>query len=430
MLFRGKDIPIKDSIYECVAMPPILKPYQEMTKKEAQTTFAWFMEYLDVRIHNMCVYLQFEGDYTPESLIELWKLIMQGYGVIPAKDFPMILTCAGLYWAETFRHQYPQLKWECLFDAPKRGYRNHPVLTGFVVDSIDPPYHPFFESERMIQEQIYRLRRKEADEEQLIRLFEIWSQYIPGHAAKAPRKDPLQLRQGNVSGQDTNHLPNSGSETRKMDEAALYELIGRMNFPEKMKSSKDSVRWHAHREAERISDPEVFPLLIKIIEDNQQKKSKNIRDAAYFIIGRLLKKSFDRKACCFMIQRIALEDDKEIISNILNRITYLNFPQDIDITPIVECAKSEKWLIRHSALRALGASATEQSRDALKFYLEQDDEKQYRYELVYANVSLGRIGTVSDIPLLEQHLHSRSPDIRNSAEHAIIQILSTDNRSL
>ena len=125
-----------------------------------------------------------------------------------------------------------------------------------------------------------------------------------------------------------------------------------------------------------------------------------------------------------MIQRIALEDDKVIISNILNRITYLNFPQDIDITPIVECAKSEKWLIRHSALRALGASATKQSKDALKFYLEQDDEKQYRYELVYANVSLGRIGTVSDIPLLEQHLHSRSPDIRNSAEYAIIQILS------
>lgn len=424
MLFRGKDIPIKDSIYECVAMPPVLKKtYQEMTKKEAQATFAWFMEYLDVRIHNMCVYLQFEGDFTPESLIELWRLIMQGYGVIPAKDFPMIITCAGLYWAETFRHQYPQLKWECLFDASKTGYRNYPVLTGFVVDAIEPPYHPFFEPERMIQEQVYRLRRKEADEEQLIRLFEIWSQYVPGHAAKTPRKDPLQLRQGNGSGQDTNGHLNNGS-TRKMDEAALYELIGRMNFPEKMKSSKDSVRWHALREAERISDPEVFPLLIKIIEDNQQKKSKDIRSAAYFIIGRLLQKSFDRKACCFMIQRIALEDDKDIISRALDLITYVNLPQDIDITTIVEFTKSEKWQIRLSALMALGASATKKSRDALKFYLNQDDEKMYRYELLYAIVSIGRIGTVSDIPFLMKHLQSRSPDIRNSAEYAIMKILS------
>ena len=125
-----------------------------------------------------------------------------------------------------------------------------------------------------------------------------------------------------------------------------------------------------------------------------------------------------------MIQRIALEDDKDIISRALDLITYVNLPQDIDITTIVEFTKSEKWQIRLSALMALGASATEQSRDALKFYLEQDDEKQYRYELEYANVSLGRIGTVSDIPLLEKHLHSRSPDIRNSAEYAIIQILS------
>ena len=59
MFFRGKEIPISESDYVSVAMPPVIdKPFGEMTKKEALSIFAWFMENLDARIHNMCVYLQ------------------------------------------------------------------------------------------------------------------------------------------------------------------------------------------------------------------------------------------------------------------------------------------------------------------------------------------------------------------------------------
>ncbi len=46
----------------------------------------------------------------------------------------------------------------------------------------------------------------------------------------------------------------------------------------------------------------------------------------------------------------------------------------------------------------------------------------FAYEMIYANASLGRIGNAEDIPLIEKHLHSRSPGIRESARFAIERI--------
>ncbi len=188
MLFRGKDVPIKDSDYVNVSMPPRGKVLGERTKKEALAYFDWFMENLEARIHNMCVYLQFEGDYTPESLIELWRLVMRSYGTIPEDEFNTIRSCAGLYLAETLRHTYPVLSWGCQLKGPKDLIdKNMPVLQGFVTES---GFRPNFEPENLICVQAVRITENWADEEQLIRLFEKFSQYVPGHVAKPPREDP------------------------------------------------------------------------------------------------------------------------------------------------------------------------------------------------------------------------------------------------
>ena len=208
----------------------------------------------------------------------------------------------------------------------------------------------------------------------------------------------------------------------EMTQEYLLDLINRMNTKDDARTSDLSVSWQAHREAEAISDPSAFPWLYGIVEANPGKKAGDVRDNAYFIIGKLLKNSFDREACEFLIQRLEVEDNKYVLSRMLDRITELTLPTEMDITPIVACSKSEKWLVRHSALCALGALATKQSREALAFYLEQDDEKQYRDEMIYANASLGRIGCAEDIPLIEKHLHSRSPAIRDSARFALERI--------
>ena len=140
-----------------------------------------------------------------------------------------------------------------------------------------------------------------------------------------------------------------------MNEEQLHELIGRMTVREQMVNSDVSISWHAHREAEKISDASVFPLLMKIVEDNRQKKQKKIRDAAYFIMGKVLVRTFSREACEFLIRQLETETDRNILSGILDRIKDLKLPADVDISLIIACTKPDTWDVRHSAIYALGA---------------------------------------------------------------------------
>lgn len=207
-----------------------------------------------------------------------------------------------------------------------------------------------------------------------------------------------------------------------MNEEQLYDLISRMTIKEKVLSSDESVSWHAHREAEKITDESLFPVLMKIVDDNRQKKNKDIRNAAYFIIGVMLRNSFNKEACSFLIQQLRTETDKYVIESILDRLAAVSIPEEIDISLIIECSKNDKWQIRQSALNALGSSSTKESKEALSYYLNQEDEKKYEYEIVYSNASLGKIGTKKDIPLLQKHASSRKRDIRESAKFAIDSI--------
>lgn len=87
-----------------------------------------------------------------------------------------------------------------------------------------------------------------------------------------------------------------------------------------------------------------------------------------------------------------------------------------------EMAFYEKPRIRYSALMALGASAAQQGREALAHYLNQADEKACKFEIIYANRTLGKTGSEADVPLLMQHADSRIRDVRESARFAIAAI--------
>ena len=205
-----------------------------------------------------------------------------------------------------------------------------------------------------------------------------------------------------------------------MDEDKLYDLIARMTIKEQLTSSEESVSWNAYREAERISDETVYPILKKIIEENH--KNKAVREAAYVIIGYSLRNIFNKEACIFLIQRLDEETDKYVGACILDKLARIHIPEDIDMSLVIKCSQNDKWLIRHSALNALGSSSTHANREALLFFINQEDEKKYEYEIIYANASLGSIGSKEDIPFLEKHVKSRKRDIRDSARFAIDRI--------
>ena len=205
-----------------------------------------------------------------------------------------------------------------------------------------------------------------------------------------------------------------------MNEDKLYDLIARMTIKEHATSSEESVSWNAYREAERISDETVYPILKKIIEENH--KNKAVRRAAYVIIGYSLRNIFNKEACIFLIQKLDEETDRQGVESILEGLSRIHIPEDIDMSLVIKCSQNDKWQIRHSALDALGSSSTHANREALLFFINQEDENKYKYEIIYANASLGKIGLKEDIPFLEKHIKSRKRDIRASALFAIDRI--------
>lgn len=207
-----------------------------------------------------------------------------------------------------------------------------------------------------------------------------------------------------------------------MEEKYIVELIQRINTEETFTDSSTTTSWKALREAEALSSPSFYPILEKLILLHLKPKDKKFRKAAYFVFGKLLKNVPQVGAVNFYLEQLGAENDKYILSDMLDRIADIEIPADISVTPIVTLAMNEKWLIRHSAICALGSSSTLESKQTLAYYIKQEDVKSFKYEIVYANAALGRIGSLEDIPLLEQHAKSRIHDVRDSALFAIKRI--------
>jgi HEAT repeat protein len=210
-----------------------------------------------------------------------------------------------------------------------------------------------------------------------------------------------------------------------MAQEYIEELIGRMSKKEdRLTSSDESVRWKACREAEKLKDPIFYSILKEFILSHSKPKEKEMRDSAYFILGKLLLNTPLDEYIAFFLKCLEKENDKYILSQMLDRISDLTIPAEFSVKPIIALALNDKWQIRQSAIRALGASATAESIEMLAYYINQTDTKAYKYEIEYANAALGRIGTEKDIYLLEQHTTSRMRDIRETAKFAIERIKS------
>lgn len=207
-----------------------------------------------------------------------------------------------------------------------------------------------------------------------------------------------------------------------MTEKYIIDLIERMNSNELVTNSNDSISWRAHREAEAIADISYYPILKELVLANSGPKYKKFRDAVYYIFGKLLKNNPLNEYIAFYLQQMSIETDKYILSSMLDRVADIKIPPEISTEILVSLAMHDKWLIRQSAIRALGASSTIESKKAIYYYINQSDEKAYKDEIIYANSSLGAIGSLEDIQILEQHIKSRTRDIRNSAEFAINRI--------
>lgn len=179
-----------------------------MTNQEAQ---AFFEQYLKLREERLNVLRQrfdetqsggeIELDFTPESLVPLWRWASSHFTLrehtaeelkhimqlpewfreyqLTTKDLSpeskQLLIDIAYYFAEVFVRNHAGIQWEICKPRVKRdGDGNQPVLTGFKV-AMNP--------RRLVDVAARKTLSRRAGEDELLRLYYNWSQNLPPPAA-------------------------------------------------------------------------------------------------------------------------------------------------------------------------------------------------------------------------------------------------------
>src|SRR5215472_15567114 len=164
--------------------------------------------------------------------------------------------------------------------------------------------------------------------------------------------------------------------------ASLIGLIARMTVREGNVNSDESVAWHAHREAEALSDAS---LINKLAECVQHESKPDSRKAAYFILGKLGEKFPASECAALLVAQVEKEKNKYVLATLLDALGHISKPTDLDLTPLCALLADERWLVRHSAIQSLKRTNSPKVEEMILHVLETTSDP---YDLVYCQATL------------------------------------------
>ena len=199
--------------------------------------------------------------------------------------------------------------------------------------------------------------------------------------------------------------------------ALVQDLLKRMaDGDTRVDSSPGSqtVSWHAHRDAEKLDDPASANILIEIArcETNAQRR----RDAI-FILGCLGNNCPSEATTRALLDQLKAESNKYHIENLLAAIRKQpKVPADPTLIALTADPHSA---VRHAAILALENCRTREAEECLLAHVANTDNQ---FDLSYANLVLGRIGTERSIQYLAEAAQHKSERIAAPAIHALAEI--------
>jgi hypothetical protein len=191
-----------------------------------------------------------------------------------------------------------------------------------------------------------------------------------------------------------------------------------MKLREQGVNSADSVSWHACREAEQLSDRSMVDELAEYVAIEPNKKK---RDRAYFIVGKLGLRCRTVDCARILVGSIHRETDKYVLSNILDRLSALEKPREVDLSPVFPLLKDTRWLVRHAAIQALKNSDSPKAEAEVIAVLNRSDDA---YDMTYCHSTLSTIGSMEAIPYIEKNFSSPKRDVKHSAQYAVHAIMA------
>jgi HEAT repeat protein len=178
-------------------------------------------------------------------------------------------------------------------------------------------------------------------------------------------------------------------------------------------NSDDSVAWQAYREAEKLDDPSLVEELTVFLQD---KRENECRRAAYFILGKLGRKVHAFECSSILLSYVNKETNKYMLSHLLDALGGIRKPKTLDLSPIFQLLKDERWLVRHAAIGALKLTDSLEAEERILELLQTTDDP---HNVTYCHATLSEIGTAKALPFIEKNLKSRKRDVKASAQWAI-----------
>ncbi|MFA6449912.1 MAG: HEAT repeat domain-containing protein [bacterium] len=200
-----------------------------------------------------------------------------------------------------------------------------------------------------------------------------------------------------------------------MDEKQLNGLLARMNHSDStFKDKPESVSWIAHREAEQLNDAALIPMLAESIA---RSKSKVARRSVYFAAGKIGKNTGSEKACAMLLEALERETDKYSVGAVLDRLAE---QAAVPFSPkLVECARDARWIVRYSAIDALGKCRHPEAEAALIEIIGASEDPN---DLLRACASIGRAGSPESVPCLTAALENPKTEVKCAVLLALQQI--------
>lgn len=159
-----------------------------------------------------------------------------------------------------------------------------------------------------------------------------------------------------------------------MDKMQLENLIERMNTPPEpeIRVSREMESWKARREAEKLSDTALLPVLEQIIDEHRVEgdEQREVRRAARFIYAKILNNNFDEKGFSFLLNELFTETDYWTIGSILTSIWFLDIPQDTKLSPLLNFAETANRENLRMILNVLSEYKKKGNKDAISAYPE------------------------------------------------------------
>lgn len=159
-----------------------------------------------------------------------------------------------------------------------------------------------------------------------------------------------------------------------MTKTQLENLIKRMNAPyePEIKVSWENESWKARREAEKLSDNALLPVLEQIIDEHRGESDgeRELRRDARFIYAKILSNNFDEKGFLFLLNELFTETDYWTIESILTNIWFLDIQQDTKLSPLLNFAENANRENLQTVLNILIEYKKKGNKDAISAYPE------------------------------------------------------------